>query len=270
MATPDELQRFLAATRQPGCARLNPPEPSNSVTAMTGSRIVGYAQLVEGRDGYTLDLITEDPKARQTLMNVAPREGDLTWWGHDNGSDAALAAALGMVAPHRRLLNMSRPLPLEQHLVDDSKRVDVRPFVVGQDEQAWLDVNNAAFAWHQEQGNWDLATLRARMNEPWFDPTGLLLHEREGRLAAFCWTKVHADGVGEIFVIAVHPDFHGLGLGRALTVAGLRSLTSIGSNVAVLYVEADNAAAVHLYQDLGFQTVHVDVAYRRLTSGETS
>jgi mycothiol synthase len=137
--------------------------------------------------------------------------------------------------------------------------------VVGQDEAAWLEANNAAFRWHAEQGGWDLATLQQREREAWFDASGFLLHERDGRLAAFCWTKVHPGDpvVGEIYVIAVHPDFHGHGLGRALTLAGLRSLHSAGATAGMLYVDAGNTTAVRLYQSLGFHTAHTDQAYVR-------
>lgn len=275
MATPEELQEFLDTARPMGCARLNTSllDDPNVETGLSerDSKIVGYAQLVEGRGGCTFDLITVEPGAREELAKLAPDEGELTWWGHDNPADAALADSLGMRPPHRRLLNMSRSLPLESDLAAVSDTVEVRPFVVGQDEQAWLAVNNAAFDWHSEQGGWELATLRERLSEPWFEPRGFLLHERDGRLAAFCWTKAHANRVGEIFVIAVHPDFHGLGLGRAMTVAGLEWLARAGSNFAMLYVEADNTSAVRLYDSLGFRTTHVDVAYHRpaTTTGDT-
>ncbi|HEY8092879.1 MAG TPA: GNAT family N-acetyltransferase, partial [Acidimicrobiales bacterium] len=99
---------------------------------------------------------------------------------------------------------------------------------------------------------------------PWFDPEGFLLHEREGRLAAFCWTKVHHGHdpvLGEIYVIAVDPDFHGRGLGRAMTLAGLDHLSAQGVPVGMLYVDADNPAALHLYASLGFTIHRTDRAY---------
>jgi mycothiol synthase len=108
--------------------------------------------------------------------------------------------------------------------------------------------------------------LQARAREPWFDADGFLLHERDGRLAGFCWTKIHpanaaSEALGEIYVIAVDPDFHGLGLGRALTLAGLDWLARKGVGTGMLYVDAANVAAVTMYERLGFAVHHDDQAF---------
>ncbi len=279
LSTPDPqaVQDFLSRARPAGCARLSSALPFGDTTieaaATQDGAIIGFAQVAVGDDGYTVDCVAADPAVRETLVTqlVAGISADaaVTWWGHEKQHDLALADSLHMSPPHRRLLNMSCPLPLDRVVAQAGVAVSVRPFNVGSDEAAWLQVNNAAFSWHEEQSDWNLVTLRQRTSEPWFDPAGFLLHERDGRLAAFCWTKVHPAGVGEIYVIAVHPDFHGLGLGRALTIAGLLHLADTGSTRAMLYVEADNVAAVRLYESLGFHVTHTDVAYHRTTkSGE--
>jgi mycothiol synthase len=170
----------------------------------------------------------------------------------------------------RRIHQMRRSLPTG--LTSD---VATRPFDATRDLAEWVRVNNRAFAWNPEQGHWTEANVLARMDEPWFDPDGFLIHERDGRIAAFCWTKIHPGSeplLGEIYVIAVDPDFHGLGLGRALTAAGLDSLASRGVTVGMLFVDADNVAAVRLYDTLGFVVHRTDCLYhgrlRIATAGE--
>ena len=56
-----------------------------------------------------------------------------------------------------------------------------------------MRVNNAAFHDHPEQGGWTLDTLQQREARAVVRSRGFRLHERDGKLAAFCWTKVHGD-----------------------------------------------------------------------------
>jgi mycothiol synthase len=68
----------------------------------------------------------------------------------------------------------------------------------------------------------------------------------------FHWTKRHSATLGEVYVVAIDPAAQGKGLGRALVDLGLRHLGSLGLDDVLLYVESDNAPAVHLYEKLGF------------------
>ncbi|WP_420435585.1 mycothiol synthase [Candidatus Poriferisodalis sp.] len=169
-------------------------------------------------------------------------------------------AELGLTV-ERDLYRMERSLPMDQ-----PSGIETRSFVVGQDEQAWVEVNNRAFSWHREQGGWTLAQVAERQAEPWFDADGFRVYEIDGGIAAYCWTKVHADDdppVGEVYVIAVDPQYHGRGLGRALTLAGYEHLADAGLTRAMLYVDAHNTPAVTLYLDLGLEVAVV----RRLFTG---
>jgi mycothiol synthase len=242
---------------------------------------VGYAQLSLGPDdaggdasSWGLELVI-DPHHRAPANTVAIDlvKGAINIIGNEGGGHLHLwvsqpapyhdrmAAAVGLSAG-RALYQMRRPLPMDEHA-----SIKTRPFRPGADEKTWLEVNNRAFHWHPEQGGWTEETIKAREAQPWFDPEGFLLYQPEdtgGRLVGFCWTKVdqaHNPSLGEIYVVAVDPDFAGQGLGRQLTLAGLDYLASKGLKEAMLYVDATNAPAVKLYVELGFTVNHIDRAY---------
>lgn len=255
---------MAAAPYRPGVGRRHADErPTGSVTAVLAVHL-SPSEARAGLDGSealarlcstdALDLAMYGAALLGMVLREAADAGATEVVVEVEGAGEvhdAMAAAHGL-ALRREILQLRRALP-----IGEPWQLDVRPFHPGTgDEEAWLAVNNRAFAWHPDQAGWTLDDLHARMGEPWFDPAGFLLHERDGRLAGFCWTKVHDDErppVGEIFVIGVDPDAQGHGLGRALVLAGLDHLAAAGLRTGMLWVEADNAPARALYADLGFE-----------------
>ena len=218
--------------------------------------------------GHDLDVaVAPDGRGRGagTALVGAALEGaptSVTAWSHaDHPAAAALARRFGFEAT-RRLWVMER----------DAGPVDVPP-VEGVTIRGYRDsdadevirVNGAAFAHHPEQGSMDAANLAERMAEPWFDPAGLLVADAGDGLLAFHWTKVHDADHGEVYVVAVDPAAQGRGLGRDVTAAGLTHLASRGVRRILLYVEADNEAAIATYSKLGFEHTTTHVQYFRGT-----
>ncbi|WP_051063363.1 mycothiol synthase [Ilumatobacter nonamiensis] len=231
-----------------------------------------YAQLSAGNDNRSFEMVVHPEQRDHTAtigselleaaLDVVGAEGGgaVNWWIHEpTPVDRELADAAGMTQD-RTLFQMRRPLPTERHAT-----IPTRAFVPGHDDEAWIAVNNRAFAGHAEQGGWTLDTLRKRQQEEWFDPEGFRIHERDDRIAGFCWTKVHHDApdgiLGEIYVIAVDPDFHGKGLGSEMTLAGLDHLAAQGITTALLYVDAANEGAVGMYRHLGFEVHSTNAAF---------
>lgn len=197
------------------------------------------------------------------LVDDAP-EGATTAWSHGNHPAAARLAARHGWTRVRDLWVMRRPAAPGSSATPELDGVRIRGYEP-RDAREVVRVNAAAFASHPEQGAMDLANLERRMAEPWFDPAGLLVADAGDRLLGFHWTKRHDAALGEVYVVGIDPAAQGRGLGKALTAAGLEHLASEGVSEVILYVEADNAAALRLYGGLGFVHHDVDthVQYRR-------
>ena len=247
-------------------------------TVMTGSEIAGYAYLDppsaqgdhRGEGEVTGELVIHPEHRRHGLGRaltgeLADAAGGhvLRLWAHGDLPAAAALARTAGFERFRALWQMRRSLgqPLDAPALPAGRAL--RTFVPGQDEDEWLKLNGRAFAKHPEQGSWTRHDLDLREREPWFDPAGFFIAERDGRMTGFHWTKVHSPDLGEVYVVGVDPDEQGSGLGRALTLAGLRHLRDLGVDQAMLYVDEDNVPAIRMYEGLGFTRAAVDAMYRR-------
>ena len=151
-------------------------------------------------------------------------------------------------------------LRLEQRIGEITAPVidlDIQTFQPGTDNAEWLELNNRIFTNHPDQGGWVIEDLTNRMAESWFDPKGFFIAKRDGRMIGFCWTKIHHDlarqgPIGEIYVLGVDKAHSPKGLGKALTSLGLQYFKKQKISDAMLYVDADNVAALKVYKDLGF------------------
>jgi mycothiol synthase len=255
------------------------------------SELAAFAQAVRSGDGGWALTLLLDPDDQIDVLALGAAAvhpvlaavgehggGSVRWWVRgSNSDDALLAERLGFDLT-REVLQLRVALPLllgaDEEQGDDpptavTNDLVVRPLAEGEDER-WLEVNAAAFAAHPDQGSMTQADLDARRAEPWFDPAGFLVHEGDdGQIDGFCWTKVHAEPerLGEIYVIGVHPDAAGKGLGRELVVAGITHLAEQGLTTGMLWTEHDNEVARHLYEDvLGFERHHAD----RLNTAEVA
>jgi mycothiol synthase len=256
-----------------------PTEDLQHLLLWAGHRLAGYAQI-SGTDPATAELATVDRGPLESLVTALQGIGGdrLQLWAHGEHSlVAAGCRQLGLV-PQRVLLQLRRPLrgeeapPLAPPVWPEG--VTVRPFVVGQDETAWLAVNNEAFAAHPDQSRWTLDDLQLRERSSWFDPLGFFLAEKAGQLVGFHWTKVHAhddargrpepapgEPIGEVYVVGVAPSMQGLRLGSALTAVGLIHLRDQGLADVLLYVDESNTSAVHVYERLGFTRWDADSCF---------
>lgn len=243
---------------------------SRHLLAHLNGELAGYAHvdMLGDSGGNKVAEFAVHPKYRhqgvgEALVKSLPQE-NLRIWAHGGHPDAEqLAEKLGF-RKVRELLRMR--LRVDDDLPEPAlpDGITIRPFVPGKDEAAVVYVNHRAFDWHPEQGSMSIEDVRAKEEEDWFDPAGFLLaFNADDRLVGFHWTKVHTPELGEVYVVGVDPDHQGGGLGKALTLAGLRHLRDQQVKEVMLYVESDNAAAVRVYTKLGFTLWDADVQYAR-------
>jgi len=249
----------------------------------SGEEVIGYAHidLTDEIGGPRAELVIH-PKHRnqklgsQLLAEVTKITGDrLRLWSHGDSVNAQKMAENRGFKRVRTIIQMRRSL--NDPIADINNSIEIRNFLNGIDNDEWIALNNRIFNDHPEQSSWSNRDLDIRIREDWFDDKGFLVVTENGKMVAFCWTKIHGghshkhadheeshahDPIGEIYIMGVDPDYSGRGFGGAITIAGLQHMRYQGIFSAMLYVESQNESALKLYRGLGFTEWGRDVLYK--------
>lgn len=111
------------------------------------------------------------------------------------------------------------------------------------DVRALADLHRLCFA-----RVWGPSEFESLLCEPTSHVYGLKIGQN---LIAFLLLRVAADEA-EVLTLAVHPSWRGLACGERLMGYGFSQALSLGVRTCHLEVEAENRAAIRLYQKLGF------------------
>jgi ribosomal protein S18 acetylase RimI-like enzyme len=88
-----------------------------------------------------------------------------------------------------------------------------------------------------------------------------------GSTVGFVAVKLHSeDSMGEIYMVAVDPDFQGRGIGTALTEFALDRIKDAGMSVAMVETGGDlgHAPARYIYEKVGFGLLPIARYFKKL------
>ena len=133
----------------------------------------------------------------------------------------------------------------------------VRPMRAGSEVPLLTRLQNAIFRghWGFSQNSEDEIAASLGLADSGPEHVMLLLDEAGGA-AGYVWTALERDGDhtrGRILMTGVEPPYRGMGLGKKIAGAGIRHLLAAGAADIHLEVISENAAAIAIYNGLGFR-----------------
>jgi len=135
----------------------------------------------------------------------------------------------------------------------------IRPYVSGQDDALWLDIQNRALDEYPEYTPENAADFELHKQGPWFDAAGMMIAELDGGPAGCTDAYIDRKADEEHGYLEgpwVLPEFRRRGVGSGLARSAFASLKDRGKTRVQLW-HRDIPAPVAFAQRLGFRCVRI-------------
>lgn len=142
-------------------------------------------------------------------------------------------------------LDLSEQLPQVQLPVG----YKIRPLQGMSEVQTYVNLHRAAFGSERMSVEWRTRTLQHPAYRPELD---LIVENDEAIPVGFCvcWQR---EGIGQIEPLGVHPDYQGMGLGKALEISAYQTLKNHGVGLIKVDHASFNESAIALSLKTGFR-----------------
>lgn len=198
-----------------------------------------------------------DETGRSLTLYVDVAEGQI--------EHVALLAAHGFAPDQSAMIRMARPLNDVLPEPQLPPGYLLRPIDGAREVLEYVVLHRAAFGAADMTIAWRKRTLASPHYVPELD---IVAQAPSGRIVAFCMCWLGpVCGDGYIEPLGVHPDFGGLGLGRAVLLESLWRLQAHSATTALIDRYEGDESARTLYEALGFRTRLRTVGYARRFGG---
>lgn len=240
---------------------------------MDADRLIGWALLSledDAFDVYTLPALRGSAQENEMLSSVVDEMSQLDalkndWVDDDDEIRIPWFERNGFKAAEDHMVYFSRSLPgpLDGPALADGFSLRASR---GDEADARLRAvaSHAAFKSGMQFDKYWLRTLRFVQSPVYVKEHEIFVMAPTGDVAAYCiiWTD-ELTKVGHFEPVGTHPDYQRKGLGKSLLFEGLRRLKSESMTVADVCTNHDNAAAIRLYESVGFQKAKRLLTYKK-------
>lgn len=229
---------------------------------MDGDRLIGWALLSPDEhalDMYTIPALRGDSRESEMLAQAIEEMSALdelqsVWVAEDDEVRVRWFEQHGFTIAEDHFVHFERSLSrsLDGHPLPDG--FSLRSSGGPEDARLRSVASHAAFGSRKPFEEYWPRTLRFMQSPVYVPEYEIFVMAPNGQVAAYCiiWTD-EVSKMGHFEPVGTHPDFQRRGLGKSLLFEGLRRLKSEGMNEADVCTNHDNAAAIRLYESVGFQ-----------------
>jgi mycothiol synthase len=222
---------------------------------------VGYARVapLPGLPGqYDLDMLIARVWQRQGLGSrliaflkqalVGSDVANLSWGVSDSQSGIANFLCQNGFKPDHEELILARPHLDDLPLPPAQPQLSLHTYPLHQTIPLFCRLYDASFAGHA----WFQPYTPDEVAADLISARDILFLVAEKRPFGFAWLHVDEHNEGKIEPIGILPDGQGIGNGRFLFLSALHELKQRGAQSAIIGAWANNLAAIHLYESVGF------------------